>query len=105
MDVAGAYGGGKAGATFNPIQFLQRPQVLLRALCWVCILFKKVKIFFFFFPKLLYTHTCNFGNYGGCYLYLSNIIIYYLIHYIYRYICTYIYISNYIDMKIENNRY
>lgn len=37
MDVAGAYGGGKAGATFDPIQFVRRPQVVLRALCWVCI--------------------------------------------------------------------
>lgn len=35
MDVGGAYGGGKAGASFDPITFVQRPQVLLRAFCWV----------------------------------------------------------------------
>ncbi|XP_037032765.1 synaptogyrin [Bradysia coprophila] len=35
MDVGGAFGGGKAGAPFNPILFVQRPQVFLRALCWL----------------------------------------------------------------------
>lgn len=35
MDMGGAYGGGKAGGAFNPITFVQRPQVLLRAACWV----------------------------------------------------------------------
>lgn len=35
MDGGGAYGGGKAGAPFNPIVFIQRPQVILRALCLV----------------------------------------------------------------------
>ncbi|CAB3361923.1 Hypothetical predicted protein [Cloeon dipterum] len=29
----GAYGGGKAGGAFDPLQFIQRPQVILRALC------------------------------------------------------------------------
>lgn len=33
----GAYGGGKAGGQFDIIQFVQRPQVILRALCWVSI--------------------------------------------------------------------
>lgn len=33
MDAGGAYGGGKAGAPFDPISFIQRPQVILRALC------------------------------------------------------------------------
>lgn len=33
--MGGAYGGGKAGGAFNPITFVQRPQVLLRAACWV----------------------------------------------------------------------
>ncbi|KAE8739535.1 hypothetical protein FOCC_FOCC014955 [Frankliniella occidentalis] len=33
MDVGGAYGGGKAGAPFDPITFVQRPQVILRAVC------------------------------------------------------------------------
>lgn len=31
----GAYGGGKAGAPFDPIAFVQRPQVILRAVCLV----------------------------------------------------------------------
>lgn len=35
MDVGGAFGGSKAGAPFDPITFVQRPQVFLRALCWV----------------------------------------------------------------------
>lgn len=34
MNNGGAYGGGKAGGTFDPIAFAQRPQVILRALCW-----------------------------------------------------------------------
>lgn len=35
MNVGGAYGGGKAGASFDPITFVQRPQVLLRGICWL----------------------------------------------------------------------
>lgn len=35
MDGGGAYGGGKAGAPFDPIAFVQRPLVILRALCLV----------------------------------------------------------------------
>lgn len=31
----GAYGGGKAGGSFDPLSFMQRPQVILRAVCWV----------------------------------------------------------------------
>uniref|UniRef100_A0A2P2I2E9 Synaptogyrin n=1 Tax=Hirondellea gigas TaxID=1518452 RepID=A0A2P2I2E9_9CRUS len=31
----GAYGGGKAGAAFNPILFVRRPQVILRSVCWL----------------------------------------------------------------------
>ncbi|XP_063981007.1 synaptogyrin [Diachasmimorpha longicaudata] len=33
MDGGGAYGGGKAGAPFDPISFVQRPQVILKAVC------------------------------------------------------------------------
>lgn len=36
MNAGGAYGGGKAGGAFDLIIFVQRPQVILRALCWVC---------------------------------------------------------------------
>lgn len=35
MNAGGAYGGGKAGASFDVVTFVQRPQVILRALCWV----------------------------------------------------------------------
>ena len=35
MDAGGAYGGGKAGAPFDPIGFVQRPQVILKATCLV----------------------------------------------------------------------
>lgn len=35
MEGSGAYGGGKAGGVFDPITFVQRPQVILRAVCWV----------------------------------------------------------------------
>ncbi|XP_063240812.1 synaptogyrin [Bacillus rossius redtenbacheri] len=33
MDVAGAYGAGKAGAPIDPLNFIQRPPVILRAVC------------------------------------------------------------------------
>jgi len=35
MEAMGAYGGGKAGGSFDPIAFVQRPQVILRAVCWL----------------------------------------------------------------------
>ncbi|XP_017773394.1 PREDICTED: synaptogyrin-1 [Nicrophorus vespilloides] len=35
MEGLGAYGGGKAGGAFDPITFVQRPQVILRAVCWL----------------------------------------------------------------------
>lgn len=35
MNVGGAYGGGKAGASFDLMTFVQRPQVILRGCCWV----------------------------------------------------------------------
>lgn len=35
MEGVGAYGGGKAGGAFDPISFVQRPQVILRAVSWV----------------------------------------------------------------------
>uniref|UniRef100_A0A1B6DG20 Synaptogyrin n=1 Tax=Clastoptera arizonana TaxID=38151 RepID=A0A1B6DG20_9HEMI len=33
MDTGGAYGAGKAGAAFDPFIFIQRPHVILRAVC------------------------------------------------------------------------
>lgn len=35
MNVGGAYGGGKAGASFDLMTFVQRPQVIVRGCCWV----------------------------------------------------------------------
>ncbi|XP_031640258.1 synaptogyrin [Contarinia nasturtii] len=35
MNAGRAYGGGKAGASFDPITFVQRPQVILRGCCWL----------------------------------------------------------------------
>ncbi|XP_060521272.1 synaptogyrin [Cylas formicarius] len=35
MEGAGAYGGGKAGGAFDPLSFIQRPHVILRAACWL----------------------------------------------------------------------
>ncbi|KAH8237377.1 hypothetical protein KR038_010627 [Drosophila bunnanda] len=31
----GAYGGGKAGGAFDPVTFAMKPQVVIRALCWL----------------------------------------------------------------------
>jgi len=31
----GAFGGGKAGMAFDPISFVQRPQTIVRMLCWL----------------------------------------------------------------------
>lgn len=35
MEAGGAYGGGKAGGAFDPQAFIQRPPVIVRAVCWV----------------------------------------------------------------------
>lgn len=39
MDTGGAYGGGKAGGPFDPQVFIQRPPVIVRAVCWVSAIF------------------------------------------------------------------
>ncbi|KAJ8983934.1 hypothetical protein NQ317_008636 [Molorchus minor] len=48
MEGVGAYGGGKAGGTFDPLGFAQKPQVIVRAVSWVC----------------LYNDDTNACNYG-----------------------------------------
>ncbi|XP_075168939.1 synaptogyrin [Haematobia irritans] len=35
MNAGGAYGGGKAGGAFDPLSFAMKPQVVIRALCWL----------------------------------------------------------------------
>lgn len=37
MNAGGAYGGGKAGGAFDPLSFAMKPQVVIRALCWVSV--------------------------------------------------------------------
>lgn len=51
MEGVGAYGGGKAGGAFDPISFVQRPQVILRAVCWVSSLIINQKKCGFIFKK------------------------------------------------------
>jgi hypothetical protein len=31
-----AFGAGRAGSTFDPIEFIKKPQVILRIVAWVC---------------------------------------------------------------------
>ena len=35
MDQGGAYGAGKSGEQFNPVDFIKRPKTILRFLSWV----------------------------------------------------------------------
>ncbi|XP_017473496.1 PREDICTED: uncharacterized protein LOC108364356 [Rhagoletis zephyria] len=45
MNAGGAYGGGKAGGAFDPLTFAMKPQVVIRALCWVLeIIFMNLKV-------------------------------------------------------------
>lgn len=44
----GAYGGGKAGAPFDPIAFIQRPQVILKAICLVSFFLEYIILRFLF---------------------------------------------------------
>ncbi|XP_001605760.5 synaptogyrin [Nasonia vitripennis] len=83
MDGGGAYGGGKAGAPFDPITFVQRPQVILRA---VCLLFSII-VFGCISSKGYYpdkdgkeicvynkdTNACNYGTGIGVIAFLASI--------------------------------
>jgi hypothetical protein len=31
-----AFGAGRAGSVFDPIEFIKKPQVILRVVAWVC---------------------------------------------------------------------
>jgi hypothetical protein len=31
-----AFGAGRAGSNFDPIEFIKKPQVILRIVAWVC---------------------------------------------------------------------
>lgn len=41
INAGGAYGGGKAGGAFDPLTFAMKPQVVIRALCWVSLVLHK----------------------------------------------------------------
>lgn len=43
INAGGAYGGGKAGGAFDPLTFAMKPQVVIRALCWVSWILKTKK--------------------------------------------------------------
>lgn len=43
INAGGAYGGGKAGGAFDPLTFAMKPQVVIRALCWVSLVLHKKK--------------------------------------------------------------
>lgn len=63
MNVGGAYGGGKAGASFDLITFVQRPQVILRGCCWVSFFFSRFLIYRFVFinaeSNISIIYTCD----------------------------------------------
>ncbi len=42
-----AFGAGRAGSTFDPIEFIKKPQVILRVVAWVYNSYFKKIIFFF----------------------------------------------------------
>ena len=37
MEGGGAYGAGKAGGPFDPLTFIRKPSVILRAVSWVSV--------------------------------------------------------------------
>lgn len=65
----GAYGGGKAGGSFDPLAFVQRPIVVLRSLCWVNEQKTQIKIFHFP-PHIRRTHIdyhkIDFSHLSDC---------------------------------------
>ncbi|XP_046989457.1 synaptogyrin isoform X2 [Schistocerca americana] len=84
METGGAYGGGKAGAPFDPIQFVQRPQVILRAACllFAIIVFGCISSQGYRFDRetkkdvCLYnedTNACNYGVGIGVIAFLASI--------------------------------
>ncbi|XP_067005746.2 synaptogyrin [Anabrus simplex] len=82
MDAAGAYGGGKAGAPFDPMQFVQRPQVILRGLCllFAIIVFGCISSQGYAFDEKEYyclynrdSNACNYGIGIGVIAFLASI--------------------------------
>lgn len=81
----GAYGGGKAGVSFDPIQFVQRPQVILRAVCLIfaIIVFGCISSQGYYYVPLLKkdvclynrdNNACNYGTGIGVIAFLASIL-------------------------------
>ncbi|XP_076337077.1 synaptogyrin-like [Tachypleus tridentatus] len=73
-----AYGAGLAGSQFNPINFVQRPQVILRVLCWLfaVIVFGCISAEGWIEDKCSYnsnSNACNFGVGIGVIAFLLSI--------------------------------
>lgn len=76
MDVGGAFGGGKAGAPFNPILFVQRPQVFLRALCWVRPIYEKKSFFFLVLYSFYKTRKIDSNDFAHAHNFVHQIVVY-----------------------------
>lgn len=78
MNGGGAYGAGRAGVPFDPVTFIQRPQVVLRLLCWLfaVIVFGCISSEGWLDDKCLYnndSHACNMGVGVGVIAFLASI--------------------------------
>ncbi|XP_013792362.1 synaptogyrin-like, partial [Limulus polyphemus] len=73
-----AYGAGLAGSQFDPVTFIQKPQVILRILCWLfaVIVFGCISAEGWIEDVCSYngdTHACNFGVGIGVIAFLMSI--------------------------------
>jgi len=58
-----AYGAGMAGASFDPVSFVKRPQVILRIVSWVGNLSTSfVNLYFLHKTQNVYTSRSTFDN-------------------------------------------
>lgn len=62
MNGGGAYGAGKAGTAFDPVQFFQRPPVILRLVCWLF----SVIVFGCISSKGYVGDECAYNRSGAC---------------------------------------
>lgn len=74
----GAYGAGKAGTVFDPVTFIQRPQVITRLLCWLfaVVVFGCISSEGWLKTQCLYNNdanACNFGVAIGVIAFLASI--------------------------------
>lgn len=79
MNVGGAYGGGKAGASFDLITFVQRPQVILRGCCWVSVSFSILSILCIincvYIEMCHYTIMCAIHTHISAHFFLRNLFV------------------------------